>query len=183
MHPRALLLIALCAALGACGGRDTTSASRADALETHEPGDEPGSTRASREEARASGDPTRSAGSTAPATPTLAPPPPHRPLLSIHAIDAAEGEDGSGATIPATRPLAFDLDARQVPPRALDPVLHVGAQRFVHYVHPEPGVMRFVVADRALLSEGAPVFVQYGDEASTRLDLAAALELPAEVTP
>lgn len=188
MHPRDPLLAALGSlalgslALGACAGSDAPAPSSTEAIVTHEPGDEPGSTRASREAARADDHPAAPA-ITAPSSPVIPTTPIVRPLLSITAIDAREGEDGSGATIAATRPLALDLDARRVPPRALDPVLHVGALRFTRYAHPQPGVMRFVVADRALLPEGAEVFVQYGDETSTRLVLTPALELPAEVRP
>ncbi|MDQ3034968.1 MAG: hypothetical protein M3Y87_21345 [Myxococcota bacterium] len=188
MQPRALFLVALPLTLlsvssGACAGRDAPPASRTEAIAMHEPGDEPGSTRASREAARAPGDPSAASDTTAPSSPVIPTAPTARPLLSISAIAASEGEDGAGNTVAATRPLALDLDARQVPPRALDPVLHVGALRFVRYAHPQPGLMRFVVADRALLTEGDEVFVQYGDETSTRLVLTPALELPAEVSP
>jgi len=114
--------------------------------------------------------------------PTIVAPPaaprPERALLTVHPIEASEGGDGAGATVSATQPIAFDLDARRFPPRAADPVLHVGAQRFVHYVHPSPGVLRFVAADRGSLEPGVRVFVQFGDDASSRTVVAEALELP-----
>jgi hypothetical protein len=133
--------------------------------------DEPGSTRASRE-ALSMPEPRTAPG------PLAQPAPSARPLLSLHDVSATQAEDGEGGTIAATDPIAFDLDARRFPPRALDPVLHVGALRFVRYEHPQPGVLRFVAADRARLPRGVEVYVQYGDETSTRTIVLQALEVP-----
>ncbi len=104
--------------------------------------------------------------------------PPPRPVLIVHAIDATEGEDGRGAVIPATRAIAFDLDARRFPPRARDPVLRVGALAFTRYTHPSPGVLRFVAADVAALPAGAPVSVEYEGEPDARVVVESALVIP-----
>lgn len=167
-----LLVLSLCS-FAACGGSEPPPGSSSELTEGERP-DEPGSTRASREAAREVV-PTRSdrVEGEAPVPPATT----DRPLVVAHPIDADEGEDGRGATIAATRPVAIDLDARRFPPRALDPVLNVGELRFVHYTHPQPGVLRFVVADRALLPEGAEVAVQYGDDAASRVVVAPALEV------
>lgn len=173
---RAVLLLSLALALASCGGSEPPGAWSGSLERAPEPGDEPGSTRASRE-----GTPSVAAPSDT--TSPLGPPPTTavpdaRPLFVAREIDAAEGEDGHGATIPADRPIALELDARRFPPRALDPVLLVGALRFVHYDHPAPGRMRFVAASRAILPEGVAVAVQYGDDASTRTIVSDSLALP-----
>jgi hypothetical protein len=149
----------------ACGGAETP----ADPQELTESSrdDEPGSTRASREAA----EPLSATDRVAPETPpTIVAP---RPLVTVTPITIAEGEDGQGQLVPARRAVAVDLDARRFPPRALDPVLHVGALRFTRYTHPRPYVLRFVVADAALLAPGAQAYVQYGDDATSRVALPA----------
>ena len=78
----------------------------------------------------------------------------------------------------AGSPIAFDLDASEIPPQSADPVLLVGELRFTRYTHPALGVLRFVAADRASLPEGAEVAVQMGDDEATRRVVAPALELP-----
>lgn len=174
---RAVLLVSLALVLGSCGGSEPPGARSSSLDRAPEPGDEPGSTRASREGTppiAAAGDTSALAPSSASALPDA------RPLFIARAIDAPEGEDGHGATIPADRPIALELDAHRFPPRALDPVLLVGSLRFVHYDHPAPGRVRFVVASRALLPEGATVAVQYGDDASTRTIVSESLALPPE---
>lgn len=161
-------MIAVALMLG-CSGPDPGPGSTT-AASTRE--DEPDSTRASREAVA-----VRERGVTIEA-PSPAAPPEVQPLFVARPVDAERGEDGRGETVAATAPIAFDLDARRFPPRALDPVLHVGDLRFVHYTHPRVGVLRFVAADRAALPEGARVFVQYGEAESTRTVVADALELP-----
>ncbi len=165
---RTLLVLSLIL-LGCAGSEPTSSASS----ELEERPDEPGSTRASREAAQ-----IRAAGGE-----DVAPPEPvpslaqDRPPIAAHLVRAAEGEDGHGNTVEAPNAVAIDLDAHRFPPRALDPVLSIGQLRFTHYSHPHPGVLRFVVADRALLPEGAEVAVQYGDDASSRVVLTSSLEV------
>ena len=90
-------------------------------------------------------------------------------------VTAPRGEDGTGRVITATNPVALDVTAERFPARALDPVLHVGAVRFVHYTFPERGVMRFVAADMGVLIPGTEVALQWGDE---RVVLSASLEVP-----
>lgn len=94
-----------------------------------------------------------------------------RPLLALLRLADVEAEDGDGGQARVPRAIAFELDARRVPPRALDPVLRVGPRTLRHYTHPRPGTLRFVLDERALPADGAAVSVQYGDDATSRLDL------------
>jgi hypothetical protein len=162
--------------LTACGGNEPRGSS--SELDEARP-DEPGSTRASREASEASEVSEVSAAADGPLAPEVAPraevP---RPILALVDVDAREAEDGRGETVAASRPVAIDLDARRFPPRALDPTLHVGELRFLRYAHPRPGVLRFVVADRALLPAGAEVAVQYGDDPDSRVLVTSSLEVP-----
>lgn len=91
-----------------------------------------------------------------------------RASITIARIDAGDAEDGAGNVVHAAQPVAVDLDAHAFPPRALDPVLSIGALRFAHYAHPRPGVLRFSLVDASLLALGAEVSVQYGDDVSSR---------------
>lgn len=167
MKTAGVVLGSLLLAMG-CAGADPPAASPAA-----QRADEPGSTRASRElvtareEARAIEAPR----------PPAAPPAP-RPLLDVHPIDADEGEDGRGATVAATRAIAFDLDAARFPARARDPELHVGELVLRHYTYPSPGLLRFVAADAATLPVGAPVWVEHRGEPDHRVPVADALVLP-----
>jgi len=153
-----------------CAGAD-------DPPGTAAPGDGPGTpsgpTRASRE-AAARG---RAESPVAPSS-AAAPPAAARPLFVARPVDVQRGEDGRGATVPATRPVALDVDATRFPARALDPVLLVGALRFADYTYPRPGVLRFVAADASALPDGVEVAIQYGDDPSTRQVVAPALDLP-----
>jgi len=98
--------------------------------------------------------------------------------LEVSPIEAEQGEDGRGSLVPAVRPVALDLRSEEGwPGRALDPVLHVGQLRLTHYQHPAPDVLRFVVADGALLPAGAEVFLQYGDDVASRVVLTDSLEI------
>jgi hypothetical protein len=90
-------------------------------------------------------------------------------------ISAVRGEDGRGAIISASDPVALDVTAERFDGRALDPVLHVGVVRFVHYAFPSRGVMRFVAADAALLVPGSEVSLHWGDH---RVVLTRSLEGP-----
>ena len=99
--------------------------------------------------------------------------------LEVTSIDAAEGEDGRGQVVPARRPVALDVIADAWPGRALDPALHVGQELvFRRYRHPGPGVLRFVAADADALPAGEAVFLQWGDDARSRVQVSAALEVP-----
>jgi len=82
-------------------------------------------------------------------------------------------EDGAGGQGPASRAIAIDLDARRFPARALDPVLHVGTLVLRRYEHPRVGVLRFVLAENATPPDGTAMFVQYGDDAGSRVELGA----------
>ncbi len=108
-----------------------------------------------------------------------------RPLVTLTLVTDLEAEDGAGGVAHAAQALAFELDARSVPPRALDPVLHVGELRARRYAHPRPGVLRFVLATAALPTDGVAVFVQYGEDETTRRELGTlgrgALALPTGV--
>ncbi len=113
-------------------------------------------------------------------------PPPPAPMvrrvavtgLDVVPLDAPEGEDGRGAMVPATDAVALDVVAPDgFPGRALDPVLYVGQLRFTRYSHPTPDRMRFVVADRAVLPEGAEVALQWGDDRESRVVVTPSLEV------
>jgi hypothetical protein len=109
-----------------------------------------------------------------------APPMVRRPELLDFQILPAEverGEDGEGNLVPANDPVAIELTAEDWPGRALDPVLHVGQLHFHHYDFPRIGVLRFYVADRSLLPAGASVYVQYGDDLSSRVDVTDSLRV------
>lgn len=177
---RAVSMLGLVVAMCGCGGSEPPSETSTGELSSRtgvaEREDEPGSTRASREVAgEGSAIETATDHSAASGPGALAV---ERPLLTITRSDASRGEDGRGASVPATDPIAFDVDARRFPPRAIDPVLFVGALRFTRYEHPSPGVLRFVAADRARLERGAEIAVQYGDDASTRVIVSPSLALP-----
>lgn len=105
----------------------------------------------------------------------VAAPPSARPLVAFRALGAGDAEDGAGHLVRGARCVAVDLDARAFPPRALDPVLLVGALRFVHYSHPSVGVLRFTLDDAGRLPLGAEVSVQYGEDAHGRRLLVQAL--------
>lgn len=99
--------------------------------------------------------------------------------LEVNPVDAVEGEDGRGQMVPARRPVTLDVIADAWPGRALDPALHVGQELvFTRYRHPGPGVLRFVAADADALPAGEPVFLQWGDDARSRLEVSASLEVP-----
>lgn len=151
--------VVLAALLSACAGGSPPPPSATPAPVE---GDEPGATRASREAAHAE-----------PAATVLEAGAPDAPAtFTVTALGAvADAEDGMGARVAATDAVAVDLDARRFRPRALDPVLEVGALRFVHYEHPEAGVLRFVLADGAVLDRGEPIAIQYGHDARSRVVL------------
>ncbi len=137
--------------------------------------DEVGATRASRESVAAE-ELSTAAVAPGPAAPS-APAAPAPPFVA-RVVAATHGEDGRGEVVRAVSPIAFDLDARPFPVRALDPELHIGDLRFRNYTYPSPGVLRFIAADRAALPEGTEVAVSYRGEASSRVVVAPALVLP-----
>lgn len=93
------------------------------------------------------------------------------PLLTLTRLENVTAEDGHGTERPQATAIAFDLDARRFPPRASDPVLHVGQLALHRYTHPRIGVLRFVLAEDALPPDGTAVFAQYGEDAATRVEL------------
>lgn len=116
-------------------------------------------------------------------TPAPAPAPAAQPrqpaiyALTIEPSDARVGEDGHGRRVAATAARALVVRAEAWPGRALDPVLHVGRLRFHHYDHPSKNELRYVVADVALLPDGAEVALQYGEDTRSRIVLDTALEV------
>jgi hypothetical protein len=87
-------------------------------------------------------------------------------------IDVKQGEDGSGRSRAADDPRALVLTSDAGwPARALDPVLHIGRLHFHDYVHVDRETLRFVVDDVARLPVGEAVYVQYGDDARSRIRL------------
>ncbi len=120
-----------------------------------------GPTRASREALRGSA-PAESASPAAPP----------RVALTIRAVDAPLAEDGRGGLVTARAPVALELRREDGwPGRALNPVLYVGELRFEHYEHVDPLVLRYVAADGAALPRDADAFVQWGDDAASRVDV------------
>ncbi|MEX1362948.1 MAG: hypothetical protein AB1Z98_07470 [Nannocystaceae bacterium] len=102
-----------------------------------------------------------------------------RPRLTIEAVTATEAEDGSGHVVTVLpNPRALDLHASSWRARALDPVLHVGDLHFHGYSFPSREVMRFVVDDVGRLPVGAEVWLQWGDDESSRVVLTHSLEVP-----
>jgi hypothetical protein len=174
--PALLSSTLLAATLAACASGDGDPPRRS---ETPAPADDPtlqesvaaGPTRASTEAAR---------GEEADDDPEVTTPPPaSTATLTVAPFDADRGEDGHGAQIPATDPARLDVQREGgFPGRAVDPVLHVGALRFLYYEHVGGDVLRFIVADRAALPEEAEIFVQWGDDERSRIDVAPTLAAP-----
>ena len=169
-HPRLFFAALVLLGCGAEGrGPASTGATLAAQEEERsptavvEPGDTVGATRAEREAARAT-----------PVEPAAARE--ESPTMRLSILAPGPAEDGSGRTVQSPRPVAIDLDAHAFPPRALDPVLSIGQLRLRHYQHPEPGVLRFVLSDAALLTEGAAVSVEYEGDAQSRVVLTDALD-------
>lgn len=73
--------------------------------------------------------------------------------------------------------IAIDLAADHWPVRAVDPVLHIGSIELRDYTFPRVNVLRFVAASEDVLAPGAVAFVQYGDDARSRVTLDASLEV------
>ena len=135
-----------------------------------------GASRADREAVRAEGVASTTAPTVAPEPSAIVVPP-----LQLTRLDGThEAEDGAGHVAPSERAVAIDLRADDFPPRALDPVLVVGALRFHHYRHPRIGVLRFVATSPELLEEGQRVAVDYEDGAPPTV-VTPALVVPAEV--
>lgn len=169
------LALALAGLLGACGADPSRAPASTEPLASDgegagervvEEGDVAGASRGALEETAAAGSATETTtASTTPETSVT------RPLLSLSYARDLEAEDGAGGRTRAPLAVLVDLDARRVPPRGLDPVLHVGPRVLRHYEHPRVGVLRFVLAADALPPDGAALFVQYGDDETTRLAL------------
>lgn len=162
-RPRASLAptLALMLSLVGCGA-ETPPTSRAEpsALEGDvvvEPGDRAG---ASRADQAADQTPTND-----PREEDVMPP------LSLVRLENTDAENGTGEQHPAALAIAFELDARRFPPRASDPVLHVGQLALHRYTHPRIGVLRFVLDEDVLPPDGAEVFAQYGEDRETRVAL------------
>lgn len=73
--------------------------------------------------------------------------------------------------------IAIDLAADHWPVRAVDPVLHIGSIELRDYTFPRANVLRFVADSEDVLAPGAVAFVQYGDDARSRVTLDASLEV------
>ncbi len=118
----------------------------------------------------------------APAVATTPPETPatHPRVLRVAVLPAqvSAAEDGRGNMIAAHDPVAIEITADDWGGRALDPVLSIGALHFHHYEHPTIGVIRFVVAERALLPAGAEASMQWGDDVGSRIVVSAALPVP-----
>lgn len=70
-----------------------------------------------------------------------------------------------------------ELDARQFPARALDPVLDIDGQRVTSYRYVSPTVLRFEVPPAIALRDGSKLSIVYGTDERTRRVLTTALEL------
>ena len=104
---------------------------------------------------------------------------PSEPRLELSRSDDPWGNDGQGAWVRATAQMRFDVrQADGWPGRALDPVLHVGELRLTRYDFIGIDVLRFVLADVAVVPPGAPVALQWGDDETTRVELSDAMTVP-----
>lgn len=95
--------------------------------------------------------------------------------------EVAEAEDGEGHLVGASHAVAFELDARLVPTRSgdADPLrLRVGDLVLHRMEIARPGILRFILADRDRVPEGAAVSIQYGDDESTRVLVDPVLHIP-----
>jgi hypothetical protein len=101
-------------------------------------------------------------------------------VLSVSVVRtvAERAENGSGAMVDATAPVAIEITAEAWPARALDPVLHVGNLEFHHYTFPRMNVLQYIVADGALLPKDTAAWVQYGDDVASRVEVTQSLEVP-----
>jgi hypothetical protein len=90
------------------------------------------------------------------------------------AAGVTQAEDGHGATVPAHDPVNIEVRGH-VGGHALGPELEVGQLRFREHTYPSPGVVRFVCADRALLTRGVEVALVYGTQ---RTVVSTSLEVP-----
>ena len=109
-----------------------------------------------------------------PESPALGPP--MERAIAIQAVTATplgerSAEDGWGRVVATREAIALDLHAASWPGRALDPVLTVGDRVFRNYSHPGPGILRFVVAEGALLAATDAWTLQYGDDVGSRVVL------------
>jgi hypothetical protein len=87
------------------------------------------------------------------------------PVVTVRVtrITEAQGEDGAGNVIAATRPLAIDLETEHGwPGGALSTVLYVGTLHFHSMGYPNITTMRFVVADEQTLPRDGEVALVYG---------------------
>jgi hypothetical protein len=165
-------LFALCVAAFACANSDDlpspgrTSEPIVEA-DQHRGGEtaRPGPTRADREGAQ---------------DPPVAPPDtPAR--LELRGIDAQEAEDGRGNRVPAVRPIALDVIRESGwAARALVPTLHIGQLQFHASENVDDTTIRFIAADSSRLPREGAVFVQWGEDTGSRVDVTANLEPEAE---
>lgn len=105
-------------------------------------------------------------------TPTNVPSSPHAPrtvtttatvTVRVVPIDAREGEDGQGNTIPATHPVAIDLEtAAGWPAGARATTLTIGTLRFYTPGYPSLTTLRFIAADGRALPRDGEVVVEAG---------------------
>jgi hypothetical protein len=97
-------------------------------------------------------------------------------------VEVGSAEDGLGKEIPATAPIAVEIEAERWGGRALDPVLLVDDRAFHHYSHPGPGLIRYVLADEAWLDQASEMAIRYQDPEG-RGDEAIPLALPPRLDP
>jgi len=105
---------------------------------------------------------------------------PRKPVVDafkIESIVVKHGEDGRGGSVVAGNPRALNIVAESWRGRGLDPVLSIGRLVFRKYSHPSKQVLRFIVSDVALLSEGAEVSLQYGNDTSSRVVITTSLRV------
>ena len=101
-------------------------------------------------------------------TPTHAPPvaaPPTAGPVRVRVVRTsdAEGEDGSGHTVPARWPVAIELERDEGwTAGALTTTLFVGALHFHNAGHPSLTTARYIVADGRSLPAATEVALQYG---------------------
>ena len=106
----------------------------------------------------------------APAPPPNAEPPRSDVTVRTWVVGEALAEDGSTRER-HDQAVAIELTSEGWPGEAMEPTLEVQGRRFVHYTHPSPVALRFVVADPSLVPAGETAVLRWGERVVAELTL------------